>query len=184
MLITLVFAPQTLLTDKNPSPLAPFSSVMPVIINDPRYALLPSQSDRESAFNEWCREVARMKRLAKSASTSSHVPATSALVSDEQEASLLTPASREDEKQATREAYNSLLKAEATSTRTTWDDFRRKWKKDRRFFGFAGDREREKVFRAWMKDLGERKYNISFLCVDLLILILKSHRQTSTGKKG
>lgn len=111
-----------------------------------------------------------MKRLAKSASTSSHVPATSALVPDDQEALSLTPTSKEDEKQAAREAYDSLLKTEATSTRTTWDDFRRKWKKDRRFFGFAGDREREKVFRAWMKDLGERKHNVSLVCVTLLLL--------------
>lgn len=45
-----------------------------------------------------------------------------------------------------------------TSTRTTWDEFRRKWKKDRRFFGFGrDDKEREKVFKEWRNTLGERE---------------------------
>ena len=50
-----------------------------------------------------------------------------------------------------------LLKDEVKSTRTSWTDFRRKWKKDRRFYGWAGEREREKAFREWLKELGESK---------------------------
>lgn len=37
-----------------------------------------------------------------------------------------------------------------------FDDFRKAWKKDRRFFGFGrDDREREKAFKAWLRELGE-----------------------------
>jgi transcription elongation regulator 1 len=44
------------------------------------------------------------------------------------------------------------------STRTRWEEFRKKWKKDRRFFGWGrDDREREKVFKVHLKELGERK---------------------------
>lgn len=53
-------------------------------------------------------------------------------------------------------AYEGLLQAEVKSTRTTWDDFRRKWRKDRRFYGYGrDDKEREKKFRAWLVELGE-----------------------------
>src|ERR1700733_2176162 len=148
---------KTLLTDKNPNPLAPFASVMPMLITDPRYVLLSSQSEREAAFNEWCRETARKARLAKSSPTAPAAAANGDLVTDttQQNNSILDPAAA---KQHSRDAYESLLKAEVTSTRITWDEFRRKWKKDRRFFSFGRDeREREKVFRIWLKDLGERK---------------------------
>jgi transcription elongation regulator 1 len=151
----LIVSTQTLLTEKNPSPLAPFSSVMPLLITDPRYVLLPSQVDRETAFNEWCKEVARRARLAKSSATAD-ASGLESYIGDEASAAKLL--SKEEEKAAARAIYDNLLSSEVTSTRTTWDEFRRKWKKDRRFFGFGrDDREREKVFRAWLKDLGERE---------------------------
>jgi hypothetical protein len=38
----------------------------------------------------------------------------------------------------------------------SWTDFRRQWKKDRRFYGWGrDDREREKRFREFLKELGE-----------------------------
>lgn len=144
------------MTEKNPSPIAPFASVMPLLITDPRYVLLPSQIERETAFNEWCRDVSRASRLRKASSV-----AKPAITPDEPEttgASSEPAMSKEEEKKRAREAYGALLGAEVSSTRTTWDEFRRKWKKDRRFFAFGrDDREREKVFRSWLKDLGERK---------------------------
>jgi hypothetical protein len=55
-------------------------------------------------------------------------------------------------------AYESLLRGEVKSTRTQWDEFRRKWKKDRRFYAYGrDDKEREKKFRAWLVELGESK---------------------------
>ena len=45
-----------------------------------------------------------------------------------------------------------------TSTRTRWDDFRKEWKKDRRFYSFGrDDRDREKLFKTHLRELGERK---------------------------
>lgn len=129
---------------------------MPLLITDPRYVLLPSQAEREAAFNEWCRDKAREKRLAKSVAPTpaSEVTSSPDVVTDESTGVL----SKEDEKLASRHAYDLLLKQEVTSTRTTWDEFRRKWKKDRRFFAFSDDREREKVFRSWVRELGERTF--------------------------
>lgn len=61
-----------------------------------------------------------------------------------------------------KEAYEGLLKEEVKSTRTSWTDFRRAWKKDRRFYSWGrDDREREKRFRDYLKDLGESKLTIS-----------------------
>lgn len=55
-------------------------------------------------------------------------------------------------------AYRSLLVAEVTSTRYRWDDFRQTFKKDNRFREFGrDDREREKAFKNWLKELGELK---------------------------
>lgn len=51
-----------------------------------------------------------------------------------------------------------LLESEVKSTRTRWEEFRKKWKKDRRFFGWGkDDREREKVFKAHLREVGEKK---------------------------
>ncbi|KAF8325429.1 uncharacterized protein EI90DRAFT_3072830 [Cantharellus anzutake] len=174
---------KTLLTDKNPSPLAPFASVMPLLITDPRYVLLPSQADRESAFNEWCREASRAARLAK-ASTKLH---TSALLDAEEVdsstgvlASIESPKlSKAEEKKQAQEGYDALLKTEVTSTRMTWEDFKRNWKKDRRFFAFGrDDREREKVFRAYLKELGEKKRAQAKKAELDFMELLKEHKST------
>jgi len=54
------------------------------------------------------------------------------------------------------EAFERLLKEEIKSTRTSWTDFRRTWKKDRRFWGWGrDDKQREKSFREYLKHLGE-----------------------------
>lgn len=55
-----------------------------------------------------------------------------------------------------KEEFEKLLKEEVTSTRTSWTDWRRTWKGNRRFYGWGrDDREREKSFRDWVKALGE-----------------------------
>ncbi|KAJ9112177.1 hypothetical protein QFC20_002358 [Naganishia adeliensis] len=128
---------KALLYDKNISHLAPWETSLPHFINDPRYVLLKSMKDRQDVFEEYCREVARARRLGKSSSS---------MTTEQQE-------KRDPEKE-----YRDLLKAEVKSTRMSWDDFKRAWKKDRRFFAFGrDDRQREKAFRAYQKELGERK---------------------------
>ncbi|KAH9449914.1 hypothetical protein Pst134EA_026625 [Puccinia striiformis f. sp. tritici] len=56
------------------------------------------------------------------------------------------------------QAYRSLLIEFVTSTRTLYEDFRNKHKKDPRFKNFGRDeRERERAFKNWLQELGEQK---------------------------
>lgn len=62
-----------------------------------------------------------------------------------------------------KEAFERLLREEVKSTRTSWTELRRAWKKDRRFWGWGrDDREREKRFRDYLKELGESQYFLWF----------------------
>lgn len=121
-------ATQTLLREKNINPLHPWDTSLPLFISDPRYVLLPSVSARREAFDEYCRDRARELRQSKV----------------------------KQEKEDPKEEFERLLREEVKSTRTSWSDFRRTWKKDRRFYGWGRDeREREKRFREFLKELGE-----------------------------
>lgn len=118
---------QTLLREKDINPLHPWDTSLPLFISDPRYVLLPSVSARREAFDEYCRERARELR-----------------------------ASRIKKEDNPKEEFEKLLTTEVKSTRISWTDFRRQFKKDRRFYGWGrDDREREKRFREFLKDLGE-----------------------------
>jgi len=121
---------QSLLREKDINPLHPWDISLPKFVNDPRYVLLPSVTARRDAFDEYCRDRARELRanvVQKERNT----------VDPEQD-------------------FKRLLEQEVKSTRTSWTDFRRAWKKDRRFYGWGrDDREREKRFREFLKDLGE-----------------------------
>ncbi|EIM85639.1 uncharacterized protein STEHIDRAFT_140208 [Stereum hirsutum FP-91666 SS1] len=121
---------KTLLREKNINPLHPWDTSLPLFISDPRYVLLPSVSARREAFDEYCRDRARELRQSKV----------------------------KQEKEDPKEEFERLLREEVKSTRTSWSDFRRTWKKDRRFYGWGRDeREREKRFREFLKELGEKK---------------------------
>ncbi|KAH9977725.1 Hsp90 protein-domain-containing protein [Lactifluus volemus] len=121
---------KTLLREKDINPLHPWDTSLPLFISDPRYVLLPSVAARREAFDEYCRERARELRASRV----------------------------KKEKEDPKEEFDQLLTAEVKSTRTSWTDFRRQWKKDRRFYGWGrDDREREKRFREFLKELGEKK---------------------------
>ncbi|EFI27699.1 peptide-binding protein [Coprinopsis cinerea okayama7 len=121
---------KTLLREKDINPLLPWDTCLPQFISDPRYVLLPSVTARKEAFDEYCRERARELRE-------------SAVKKEKAEAN-------------PKEEFDRLLKEEVKSTRTSWTEFRRTWKKDRRFYGWGrDDREREKAFREFLKELGE-----------------------------
>lgn len=61
-----------------------------------------------------------------------------------------------------------------TSTRTHWEDFRRKFKKDSRFREFGrDDREREKTFRNWLRELGEIKRADALKAEEKFVTMLK-----------
>ncbi|CAL1700963.1 unnamed protein product [Somion occarium] len=123
---------KTLLREKDINPLYPWDMSLPLFVSDPRYVLLPSVSARKEAFDEYCRDRARELRESR--------------VKEEKIA--LHP----------KEEFERLLRDEVKSTRTSWTDWRRQWKKDRRFYGWGkDDREREKRFREYLKELGEKK---------------------------
>jgi hypothetical protein len=131
------------LIEKDISPFAPFDQSLPLFINDPRYILLGTMKDRHEVFDEYCRDIGRQRRLGKNAAKSS---------SGSTQVAESTKADPERE-------YKALMREDVTSTRTRWDDFRKKWKKDRRFYSFGrDDREREKAFKTHLKELGEREY--------------------------
>ncbi|KAG2141685.1 Hsp90 protein-domain-containing protein [Suillus bovinus] len=123
---------KTLLREKDISPLHPWDTSLPLFISDPRYVLLPSVSARRDAFDEYCRDRARELRQQN--------------------------VKKEKAEANPKEEYERLLSQEVRSTRTSWSEFRRTWKKDRRFYGWGrDDREREKRFKEYLKELGEKK---------------------------
>jgi transcription elongation regulator 1 len=89
--------------------------------------------DRREVYEEYCRDVGRARRLGKTTVA-------------------------ESKKQDPERDYKALLREEVTSTRTRWDDFRKKWKRERRFYSFGrDDKDREKAFKTHLKELGERQ---------------------------
>lgn len=95
--------------------------------------LLSSVAARREAFDEYCKDRARELR--------------EKAVKDQKD--LADP----------NEGFGRLLREEVKSTRTSWTDWRRAWKKDRRFYGWGrDDREREKRFREYLKELGESEF--------------------------
>ncbi|EIW76097.1 hypothetical protein CONPUDRAFT_130448 [Coniophora puteana RWD-64-598 SS2] len=123
---------KTLLREKDVNPLHPWDTSLPLFISDPRYVLLPSVSTRCEAFDDYCRERARELRQQN--------------------------VQKEKKEANPKEEFDKLLSDEVKSTRASWTDFRRTWKKDRRFYSWGrDDREREKRFREYIKELGQKK---------------------------
>ncbi|KAG0148938.1 hypothetical protein CROQUDRAFT_654300 [Cronartium quercuum f. sp. fusiforme G11] len=122
---------KAMLLEKSIDPMAPWDNELPKFVTDPRYLALSSMKERRDLFDEFCKEKIRQRRAEKQATTTKLDPA---------------------------QAYRSLLIEAVTSTRTHWEEFRTKYKKDTRFRNFGrDDREREKAFKRWLKELGEHK---------------------------
>ena len=79
-----------------------------------------------------------------------------------------------------KEEFERLLAEEVKSTRASWTEFRKSWKKDRRFYGWGrDDKEREKRFRDYLRELGER------MCIPIQFsgkVLNNSRKQTSVGQ--
>ncbi|GAW05304.1 peptide-binding protein [Lentinula edodes] len=145
---------KTLLREKDINPLYPWDTSLPKFVSDPRYVLLPSVSARREAFDEYCRDRARELRR-NAVNKESRTP---------------------------KEEFDSLLNAEVKSTRTSWTDFRRTWKKDRRFYGWGrDDREREKAFRDFIRDLGEKKKAAAQKAEADFLALLREHADIKEG---
>lgn len=142
-------------TPNEVNPMAPWDRELPKFVHQRDYTVLTSLRDRQDAFNDWCRLRLRDKRKGSSGPVSETARQPQApphvaqpLVSNGSSEGISTK----------RENFRSLLEAEVKSTRTRWEDFRKAWKRDRRFFEYGRDeREREKAFRDWLKELGESK---------------------------
>ncbi|KAJ7179213.1 Hsp90 protein-domain-containing protein [Mycena filopes] len=146
---------QTLLREKDINPLHPWDVALPQFVSDPRYVLLASVSDRQNAFQEYCRDRAREIRQASFLKKEALDP---------------------------KQEFELFLKEEVKSTRTSWSDFRRTWKKDRRFYGWGrDDREREKKFREWIRELGEKKRAAALKAESDFFALL---RERAVGKEG
>jgi len=129
-----------LLREKDINPLHPWDMSLPKFVSDPRYVLLPTVASRREAFDEYCKERLRETK--------------SQAVKKEKEA--VNP----------KDEFERLLKDEVKSTRASWTDFRKAWKKDRRFYGWGrDDKERERRFRDYLKELGESLPSFFFVAL-------------------
>ena len=143
--------------ERDINPLHPWEKSLLLFVNDPRYVLLTNQTARREVFDEYCREKMREKR--KNATSTEQSSSTT------------------KDKETLMAAFQELLRTTATSTRLTWDEWRREHKKDRRFFEFGrDDREREKAFRSWLRDLGEKKRKEKELAEKNFLQMLKEGR--------
>ncbi|KAF7313287.1 hypothetical protein HMN09_00484100 [Mycena chlorophos] len=146
---------KTLLREKDINPLHPWDIALPKFVNDPRYVLLASVSARREAFDEYCRERSRELRQ------------------ETVKKETLDP----------KEEFERFLQAEVKSTRTSWSDFRRTWKKDRRFYGWGrDDREREKKFKEWIRELGEKKRAAAQKAEADFFALLREHNVGQDGQ--
>ncbi|GJJ06330.1 hypothetical protein Clacol_000521 [Clathrus columnatus] len=151
---------KTLLKEKDINPLHPWDKSLPLFISDPRYVLLPSVTARREAFDEYCRDTIRAQRAVKAASIKEETSNTG---------------------ETDKDVYHRLLREEVSSTRTLWSDFRRKWKKDRRFYGWAGEKEREKAFKSWIKNLADMKKKQAEKAERDFFQLLKEHQNIKPG---
>ncbi|CEQ43132.1 SPOSA6832_05033 [Sporobolomyces salmonicolor] len=123
-----------LLDEKDINPMAPFENELPKFINDPRYHAVKSTRDRRDLFDEFCKEKIREQRAAKKKLAEHGVK--------------IDPLT----------AYRALLSSSVTSTRTHFSDFKRAHQKDARFREFGKtEGEKEKEFKRFLRELGERK---------------------------
>ncbi|GAA5917353.1 hypothetical protein JCM8208_007396, partial [Rhodotorula glutinis] len=125
---------KVLLSEKDINAMAPFETELAKFVNDPRYHAVKSTRERRDLFDEFCKEKIRAQRAAKKAAAASGIKVDPLV------------------------GFHALLSSAVTSTRTHFSDFKRAHHKDARYREFGkteGDREKE--FKKYLRDLGERK---------------------------
>ncbi|SCV67476.1 BQ2448_5087 [Microbotryum intermedium] len=158
---------KAMLGEKEINPMAPWDMELPKFINDPRYTARPSLNaavkqlkDRRDLFEEFCKEKLREIRAAK-AKAAAEGPLSKKDVSEMifctwKVVRIADLASAIHPQPLT--AYRELLETAVTSTRTHYSDFKRQNHKDPRFRSFGKtEGEKEKVFKQWLRELGEKK---------------------------
>ncbi|CAO1637981.1 unnamed protein product [Parajaminaea phylloscopi] len=163
------------------NPMAPWDKELPKFVHRSHYSALSNLRDRQDAFNDWCKARLREKREQKKKKASAGSQADAALAAPTSPLTTVTKA----EAEAT---YRKLLEDNVKSTRMRFEDFRRDFKKDRRFYAFGrDDREREKLFRSFQRDLGEKKRQAAEAAEAEFVHLLESRfgdkRQGEDGRR-
>lgn len=117
--------------------MAPWDRELPKFVHMPAYSALPSTRDREEVFNEWCKLRLREKRAKRTEPAPPKAPDAGA-----------------------GRALRSLLKKNVVSTRTTFDDAKRKWGSDPAFAS-VDEKEARQIFDAWIAELNEIKRTLA-----------------------
>lgn len=158
-------------TSNEVNPMAPWDRELPKFIHHRDYTVLSTLRDRQDAFNEWCKLRLREKRNKGVKLTT---PAVQNIAEKEDVVKSESNGHEQIGKEDAAGVYRTLLETEVTSTRTKWEDFKKAWRKDRRFFAFGrDDREREKAFRHWLKELGEKKRKAAQEAEDRFVALLE-----------
>lgn len=152
MLSTLNGTPQEI------NPMAPWDAELPKFVHRSEYAALSALRDRQDAFNEWCRERLRQKREQRKNGGQASGSAYAACTTGTSGTTKASSSSETHNGTSAQEAFLALLAENVKSTRSRFDDFRKEFKKDRRFYGFGrDDKERERHFKNHLRELGEKK---------------------------
>ncbi|CAG8508885.1 10946_t:CDS:10 [Diversispora eburnea] len=120
---------KSLLRDVDVSPYSIWEKELPRIIHDSRYTLIPTLKQKKEIYDEFCKERAKELRIEKN--------------------NKIKNLSAKDE-------YLKLLEEE-TTYRSHWDSFKTNSKRDPRFKNFGDDKEKEKLFRKYVRDLKEKE---------------------------
>ncbi|KAK4055973.1 hypothetical protein OIO90_002966 [Microbotryomycetes sp. JL221] len=153
---------KVMLSEKDIDPMAPWDMELPKFINDPRYLAVKQLKIRRDLFDEFCKDKIRERRAAKKKATESGAVQT------------VDPTT----------AYRDLLKQHVTSTRTHFSDFKKAHQKDPRFKNFGKtEGDKEKVFRQWLRELGEHKRAQAILAEEKFVDMLKEDNGIRRGDK-
>lgn len=157
-----------MLSEKDINPMAPWDAQLPKFVSDPRYGRtfcfsqrikladrtvsteIKLLKERRELFDTFCKDKIREQRAKKASGQEAKLDVRAASEYQAMFINQLRPRVQPEQ------GYRALLVAEVTSTRAHWDDFKLKFKKDNRFRSFGrDDREREKAFKSWLRELGE-----------------------------
>ena len=187
-----------MLGEKDIRPMAPWDMELPKLINDPRYSgssqacdasetkltfvSVPAVKlikDRRDIFDEFCKEKIREARAAKKAAQEAGGPK-----ADVRHFALSRHRFPDLPSAQPMTGYRALLLTAVTSTRTHFSDFKRAHAKDPRFREFGKtEGEREKVFKGWLRELGERKRAEAQKAEERFVEMLKADSLIKEGDK-
>jgi hypothetical protein len=113
---------RSLLSDNSINPYSTWEDVIPIIIDDQRYTILPTTKARKAVFTDWCKATIACLRVEK-----------------------------ESQKQLDPRISFWKFLMRSASTKLFWPEFKRKWRKESAMKeSKLGDKEREKMYREYI----------------------------------